>query len=96
VRRPELVLAGAVAICLPMVPGVLNGNITAVTAGSRLLIAIIICWVGGSVLTSVIDRYSVESRRAHVMKMLANARRGNGPPDASGAANTGSSTEAER
>ena len=30
-RRPELVLAGAVAICLPMVPGVLDGNIGATT-----------------------------------------------------------------
>jgi hypothetical protein len=80
VRRPELVLAGAVAICLPMVPGVLNGNVTAITAGTRFLIAIIICWVGGGVLTSVIDRYNAEARRAQVLKMLAAARR-NGAGD---------------
>jgi hypothetical protein len=75
VRRPELVLAAAVAICLPMVPGVLNGNVTAITAGTRLLIAIVLCWVGGSVLTSLIDRYSRESRRNQALKLLAASRR---------------------
>jgi hypothetical protein len=86
VRRPELVLAGAVAICLPMVPGILNGNITVVSAGTRFLIAIIICWVAGSLLTGVIDRYSREARRTQALKMLAAARRpvavgdGSGPP----------------
>jgi hypothetical protein len=86
VRRPELVLAAAVAICLPMVPGVLNGNITAISAGTRFAIAIIICWVAGSLLTGVIDRYARESRRNQALKMLAASRRtvtGNdahGPP----------------
>jgi hypothetical protein len=75
VRRPELVLAGAVAICLPMVPGLLNGNITAVSAGTRFLIAIVICWFGGSLLTSIIDRYSREARRMQALKMLSTARR---------------------
>jgi hypothetical protein len=75
VRRPELVLAGAVVICLPMVPGVLNGNVTTITAGTRFLLAIVICWVGGGVLTSVIDRYNAEARRSQVLKMLAAARR---------------------
>ena len=75
VRRPELVLAGAVLICLPMVPGVLNGNVSAVSAGTRFLLAIVICWVGGSVLTSVVDRYSAEARRTQALKMLAAARR---------------------
>ncbi len=80
VRRPELVLAGAVAICLPMVPGVLNGNVTTITAATRFLIAIVICWVGGGLLTSVIDRYNAEARRSQVLKMLAAARR-NGTAD---------------
>jgi hypothetical protein len=75
VRRPERVLAGAVLICVPMIPGVLSGNITAISAGTRFLIAIIICWVAGSVLTSVIDRYTRESRRMQAVKMLAAARR---------------------
>jgi hypothetical protein len=89
VRRPELVLAGAVAICLPMVPGVLNGNIAPVSAGTRFAIAIIICWFAGSMLTRVIDRYARESRRNQALKMLAASRRamtGNeatGPPQSS-------------
>jgi len=75
VRRPELVLAGAVLICLPMVPGVLSGNVSAVTAGTRFLLAVVLCWVGGSLLTSVLDRYSAEARRTQALKMLAAARR---------------------
>ena len=75
VRRPELVLAGAVALCLPMVPGLLDGNIGAFTAGARFLIAIVICWMAGSLLTSVIDRYSREVRRTQALKLLAAARR---------------------
>ena len=69
-----------------MVPGVLNGNITAISAGTRFAIAIIICWVAGSLLTSVIDRYARESRRNQALKMLAASRRtmtgndGHGPP----------------
>jgi hypothetical protein len=82
VRRPELVLAGAVAICLPMVPGVLNGNISAISAGTRFAVAIIICWIAGSLLTSVVDRYSREARRAQALKMLAAARRH--PPGSDG------------
>ncbi len=74
-RRPELVLAGAVAICLPMVPGVLDGNVTAVTAGTRFLVAIVVCWIAGSLLTGIIDRYSREARRTQALKMLAAARR---------------------
>ena len=68
-------LAGAVAICLPMVPGVLNGNITAISAGTRFAIAIVICWFAGSLLTGLIDRYARESRRDQALKMLAAARR---------------------
>ena len=74
-RRPELVLAGAVAICLPMVPGVLNGNIPAISAGTRFLVAVVICWVAGSFLTNIVDRYSREARRAQALKMLAAAHR---------------------
>ena len=82
-------LAGAVAICLPMVPGVLNGNISAISAGTRFAVAIIICWIAGSMLTSVIDRYARESRRNQALKMLAASRRAmnggdtNGPPPGS-------------
>ena len=74
-KRPELVLAAAVAICLPMVPGVLSGNVTVITAGTRFLIAILICWIGGSLLSSILDRYTAEARRNQALKMLADARR---------------------
>jgi hypothetical protein len=82
VRRPELVLAAAVVLCAPTIPGVLNGNISVVAAGTRLLIAIIICWGAVSMLTALTDRYSREARRAHAIKMLQASRRtiGNGPP----------------
>jgi len=75
VRRPELVLAGAVALCLPMVPGILDGNVTAVSAGTRFLIAIVVCWCAGSLLTGILDRYSREARRSQALKMLATVRR---------------------
>jgi hypothetical protein len=86
VRRPELVLAGAVALCAPMIPSVLNGNISAMAGGLRFLVAIVICWVAGSLLTSLTDRYSKEARRLQAVKMLTATRRslaggdGNGPP----------------
>lgn len=81
VRRPELVLAAAVVLCAPTLPGVLNGNITVITAGTRLLIAIVICWCAGSMFTALTDRYSREARRAQAIKMLNLSRRtiGNGP-----------------
>jgi len=82
VRRPDLVLAGAVVLCLPMVPGVLNGNITAVSAGLRLAGAIIICWMAGGLLTSIVDRYSREVRRTQALRLLAAARRTPAGPEA--------------
>jgi hypothetical protein len=88
VRRPELVLAGALALCLPMVPGVLNGNISTISAGTRFLIAIVVCWVAGSMLTGLVDRYSREARRLQALRMLAAAhqnpprREGNEPSPA--------------
>jgi len=75
VRRPELVLAAAVAICLPMVPGILNGSVNTTTAGARFLGALVICWVGGSVISWIIDRYTAEARRSQVVKMLAATRK---------------------
>jgi hypothetical protein len=61
-----------------------------VSAGTRFAIAIIICWVAGSMLTGVIDRYARESRRNQALKMLAASRRtmtseeSKGPPPGSG------------
>ena len=84
VRRPELVLAAAVAICLPMVPGILSGAISPASALVRLLIALVICWVAGSVLTSVFDRYAEESRRAQIIRMIEKARQSRADVDAGG------------
>jgi hypothetical protein len=57
-----------------MIPGVLNGDITVVAAGARLLVAIVICWCAGSMLTTLVDRYSREARRAQAIKMLTASR----------------------
>jgi len=75
VRRPELVLAGAVVLCLPMVPGILHGAVGITTALVRFLIALVVCWVGGAVLTSLLDRYSEESRRAEIARAIDTAQR---------------------
>jgi hypothetical protein len=58
-----------------MLPSVLNGNITTISAGTRFLLAIVVCWFAGSLLTGIIDRYSRESRRMQALRMLASARR---------------------
>ncbi len=75
VRRPELVLAAAVALCLPMVPGILNGGIGAMTALVRFLIALLACWVAGALLSKVLTRYNEESRRAEIVRTIEAAQR---------------------
>jgi hypothetical protein len=74
VSRPELVLAAAVAVCLPMVPGILNGAISPMAALIRLLVALLICWAGGAVLTTMLTRYSEQARRAQILRMIERAR----------------------
>lgn len=69
VRHPEMVIAGAVAVSLPMVPGILNGDISSAAAGQRFLIALIGCWILGSVLSWVTTTYSHQSRRAELMRL---------------------------
>ena len=75
VRHPEFVLAAATAVCVPMVPGLLAGQITASTAGERFLIALIVCWFLGSILSWVVNTYSAESRKAQLVRMIENDRR---------------------
>lgn len=70
VRHPEFVLAGATAVCLPMVPGLLSGQITASSAAERFLIALIVCWFLGSLLSWVINTYSAEARKAQLVRMI--------------------------
>lgn len=70
VRHPELVLAAATAVCLPMVPGLLNGEISGTTAAERFLLALVVCWFLGGVLGWVIHTYGEQSNRAEVVRLL--------------------------
>jgi len=74
VRRPELVLAAAVLICLPMVPGILHGDVSTTTAIIRLIGAILVCWVGGAILSNVLTRYDQQSRRAEISRLIEQAQ----------------------
>ena len=87
-------LAGAVALCLPMVPGIIDGAIGAVTALTRFLLALLVCWVAGAVLSTVLTRYNEESRRAEIVRAIEAAQRSAAPtggafgaPDGAGGAN---------
>ncbi|MCL4423528.1 MAG: hypothetical protein M1115_10285 [Actinobacteria bacterium] len=57
IRRPELVLAAAVAISMPMLPGILSGSISTAAALLRFLIALLGCWAAGAMVVSVLERY---------------------------------------
>jgi hypothetical protein len=57
VRQPEWVLAAALLICLPMLPGVLSGSISVFRAMIFFLIALIGCWAGGAILSAVLRSY---------------------------------------
>jgi membrane protein YqaA with SNARE-associated domain len=70
VRHPELVLAAATAVCLPMVPGLLAGEIGASTAGERFLVALVVCWVLGSLLSWVIGTYGEQARKKQLERLL--------------------------
>ncbi len=58
VRHPELVLAAAVLICSPMLPGLFSGSLSVTTALIRFLIALIGCWIAGSVITGIFHAYA--------------------------------------
>ncbi len=73
VRHPEFVLAAATAVCLPMVPGLLSGEITAIAAAERFLLALIGCWFLGSVVSWVINTYAEQSRRSDLLQMVQNS-----------------------
>lgn len=85
VRHPEYVLAAATAVCLPMVPGLLAGQITAASGAERFLIALVVCWLLGAVLSWVLTTYSEQARRAQVVRMIETDR-GDAPGGPSGPA----------
>ena len=78
VRRPEWVVAGAVLVCSPMLPGVLDGAVGTTTALERFLGALLVCWVAGVLITSVLDRYAESADRRQLERELA--RRTASPP----------------
>ena len=69
-KHPELVVAAAAACCLPMVPGLLAGQIAAVAAGERFLVALVVCWILGSILSWVFTTYSQQARKAELMRLI--------------------------
>jgi len=71
VRHPELVIAGAVAVSLPMAPGILNGDISGAVAGERFLIALIGCWILGSLISWVLSTYTRQATRAELNRLVS-------------------------
>ena len=82
VRRPEVVLAAAVVVCLPMVPDILSGAIGTTAALARFLGAIIVCWILASIVQSVLDRYADAAMRREYEVQMARVRAQNGVPSA--------------
>lgn len=75
VRHPELVLAAAILISLPVAFGVLSGEIDPMAALLRFLGALLLCWLGGSMLSAITGRYADIARRRELMATLEEARK---------------------
>ncbi len=73
-KRPDLVVAAAVVVCLPMAPGIVHGSIDTTTALVRFLLALVVCSVGSWLLTSILTSYSNQARRAEILRQLAQTR----------------------
>ncbi|MGH8980036.1 MAG: hypothetical protein ACRDWE_03300, partial [Acidimicrobiales bacterium] len=74
VRRPELVLAAAMALSLPMLPSIMNGAISVASGFLRFAVALALCWAAGAVIERVYDTYSRAARQAQIQKAIAEAR----------------------
>ena len=70
VRHPELVLAAAVLVSLPMIPGIIDGGISPLTVLIRFLIALVVCWVAGSILSRLLTNYTNQVRRAEIRRQI--------------------------
>jgi len=75
VRRPELVVAAAIAVSLPMLPAFASGAISPASALVRFAIALALCWAVGAVIERVYDAYARQARDAAVRRQLEDARR---------------------
>jgi len=74
VRRPDLVVAAALALSLPMLPSIMNGGISLASGFLRFAIALALCWAAGAVIERVYDTYSREARQAQIRKAIEEAR----------------------
>ncbi|MCL5947718.1 MAG: hypothetical protein M1420_00935 [Actinobacteria bacterium] len=70
VRHPELVLAAATLVSAPMLPGLIDGGISPLSALVRFLIALVACWMAGSILSRLITAYTNQVRRAAIAKQI--------------------------
>lgn len=82
VRRPELVLAAAIAASLPMLPSFLDGAISVAAALVRFAVALALCWAAIALVERVYDTYSRQARSAEIQRAVDEARRlrGQRPP----------------
>lgn len=74
VRRPELVVAAAIAICLPSLPSLLDGGLSPAATLVRFAVALAICWAAGAVIERVYDTYSRQARQAEIRRSVEEAR----------------------
>ncbi|MGH9088510.1 MAG: hypothetical protein ACRDYZ_10450 [Acidimicrobiales bacterium] len=80
VRRPELVVAGAIVLCLPFLPSVLDGGLSLASALVRFALAVTLCWAAGAVIERVLDTYSRQARQAEIRRAVEEARARFGAP----------------
>ena len=80
VRRPELVAAAAIVICLPSLPSVLDGGLSPSAALVRFALAMALCWAVGAVLERVLDTYSRQARQNEIRRAVEQARARFGQP----------------
>ena len=74
VRRPEVVVAVAIALSLPMLPSFLDGAISPAGLLVRLAIALALCWAVAAVVERVYDNYARQARQAEVRKAMEEVR----------------------
>ncbi len=70
----DLVVVAAIVVSSPMAPGIIDGAISATTAVTRFLIALVVCAAGGEVLQRVVSGYADQARRTQILRQLAEAR----------------------
>ncbi len=74
VRRPELVVAAAIVLCLPSLPGLVDGGLSPVAIAVRFALALALSWGAGALIERVLDAYSRQVRQAETLRMIEEAR----------------------